>query len=74
MLEFDARIKRWGNSFGLLIPKQEVNQERLKEKEELHVIIIRKNKAIEESFGMLKEWSETAQGIKDKTRRELHAS
>ena len=73
MLEFDTRIKRWGNSFGLLIPKQEIDQERLKEEEELHVIVIRKNKAIKESFGLLKEWHKTAQELKDRTRRDLYA-
>ncbi len=71
MLEFETKVKKWGNSYGLLIPKQQVKAGNIKEEQELHVIVINKNKAIKESFGMLKGWK-SGQNVKDQLRRELH--
>lgn len=72
MLEFDAKIKKWGNSFGLVIPKEDLKKELIRENEMVHVIAMRKNDAIKESFGMLKGWKMTGQKAKDIARKELY--
>ena len=72
MLEFDAKIKKWGNSLGMVIPKENLKKETIKENEIIHVIAIRKNEAIKESFGMLRDWKMTGQKAKDIARKELY--
>ena len=72
MLEFDAKIKKWGNSFGMVIPKENLKKEIIKENEIIHVIAIRKNESIKESFGMLRDWKMTGQKAKDIARKELY--
>ena len=64
MLEFETKIKKWGNSFGLVVPKKEIEEDNIKENEVLHVIAIRKNKGIKRTFGILKKWR-SGQEIKD---------
>ncbi len=38
-----SRIKRWGNSYGVLLPKKAVEEEGLKEGEEVEVSVRRIN-------------------------------
>ncbi len=71
MLEFDTKVRKWGNSWGVIIPKRELEKEGIKEKETLHLIAIKKNKRIKKTFGMLKGWK-SGQYIKDISRRELY--
>ena len=72
MLEFETKVKKWGNSFGLVVPKKELGKERIKENEEIHVIAIRKNYSVKDSFGLLKGWKISGQKAKDMIRKELH--
>ena len=55
MMEIKARTKKWGNSIGILIPKQVVNEEKIKPNQEITLMIstkpITKGKDI---FGTLK--------------------
>jgi len=70
MLEFDSKIKKWGNSFGLIIPKDRLNG--AKEDDIIHFIGMKKNDAIKKSFGMLSEWKGQGQEMKDRLRKELY--
>jgi len=72
MLEFESKVKKWGNSFGVIIPKEIIKRESLKEDEEIHIIAIKKNKAVAETFGMFKDWKMTGQKAKDIARKELY--
>jgi len=68
----EVKAKKWGNSLGLLIPKDIVEKEKLRENQKLDIIIIPKTKTLEKTFGMVKGWKKPAQQIKDEIRRELH--
>lgn len=46
-----GKIKKWGNSFGLLIPKEEALNLNLKENQEVVVEIIKKENPLKELFG-----------------------
>ena len=72
MLEFNTKLKRWGNSFGLIIPRSEIEKDNLKPEEELYVIAIKKNDSIKNSFGLLKGWKVSGQKAKEIIRKELH--
>ncbi len=50
-----VKLKKWGNSFGIIIPKDIVDSENLKEDQEVEIMIVKNNKNIlRESFGTLK--------------------
>ncbi len=72
MLEFDAKIKRWGNSFGVIIPKEQIFFDKLREEDEVHIIAIKKNNALKKTFGLLKGKIRSGQEAKDESRRELY--
>ena len=42
MAVIETRLKKWGNSFGLIIPKEIVERENMKEEGELRVVVIKK--------------------------------
>ncbi len=72
MLEFESKIKKWGNSFGLVVPKRELYKENFKDNEEFHIIAIKKNDSIRDSFGMFKGWKMSGQKAKNIIKKELH--
>ena len=73
MTEVESRIRRWGNSFGVIIPNEVIKKEKLKEGQKVGIIILKKSDALKRTFGMMKgEWKEPAQYIKDKLRKELY--
>ncbi len=70
MLEFDTKVKKWGNSVGLIIPKEKLNG--IRENDEIHVIAFKKSNVLKETFGSLKGWKMTGQRAKDLARKELY--
>lgn len=50
---FKSKVRSVGTSLGILLPKEVVNEEKIKEGEEIEVSILKKNlKLIRESFGI----------------------
>ena len=73
MVIMKTQIKKWGNSFGVIIPKDIIQGEKLKENDEIEIIIVRPNNVLKETFGILKEkLKKPTQQIMDETRRELY--
>jgi len=69
----EAKVRKWGNSLGLIIPKETVEKEHIKEKEKLRFLIIRDSNVLKETFGMVKgKWKKSAQQFKDQARKELY--
>jgi len=73
MLEFESKVKKWGNSFGVIIPKGELKEKTLKENDVIVVIAMKKSDAVKESFGLLKNWKTPTQKLKDNLRKDLYA-
>jgi len=73
MAVIETRLKKWGNSFGLIIPKEIVERENMKEEGKLRVVVIKKNssKVLHETFGKGKI-TKSGQQLKDEARRELY--
>ena len=44
MEQISAKVKRWGNSFGVILPKNVVDKEQIKEGIEINITIQSKNK------------------------------
>jgi len=73
MIECESTLRKWGNSVGVVIPKDVVESEHLKEEEKIKFLILRDNKVLKETFGMMKgRWKKSTQDIKDQLRKELY--
>ncbi len=72
MIELRAKVRRWGNSFGIVVPQKAVESENVKDGDEVIVFVNkeRDRNALKETFGVLKGWKIDAQKIKDELRRE----
>ena len=49
----ETKLRKWGNSFGVLIPKDELEKDNLKENDSVIVIVKRKMSPAKELFGSL---------------------
>lgn len=72
MIEFQTQIKKWGNSFGMIIPKEEIKKGVLKEDDKVIVLAVKKTDTAKKTFGLMKGWKLTGQQAKDTARRELY--
>lgn len=56
MEKINLRVRKWGNSFGVVLPKTIVAAQKIKEGREIEIFIHTRNKTkAKEIFGMLKE-------------------
>ena len=54
MIEIEARLKKWGNSFGVVIPMDKIKKEKLSEDDKIEILISKKRNPLRETFGALK--------------------
>lgn len=55
MAQITTKIKKWGNSLGVILPKKTVEEEKLKEGSEISIFIQQKNiTRVKDIFGLLK--------------------
>ncbi|MBI2672085.1 hypothetical protein HYX16_04075 [Candidatus Woesearchaeota archaeon] len=69
MIEVKTRLKRWGNSLGLVIPKSK--NEKMREGEEVIAIVIKKQNVLKETFGTFK-FKKTVQQMMKEIDKELY--
>ena len=69
LMAIQTRLRRWGNSFGIVVPSEIMQEKNFQEGEEVVVDIQKKNK-IKEIFGSLKDWNVNSQKEKDRLRKE----
>ena len=67
MIEIKTKLKKWGNSFGIVVP-QNILDDNIKENEEITVFISKTNPNLKKLFGKLKNWEIDAQKFKDDVR------
>jgi len=70
MIELKTKLRRWGNSFGIVVPISAVEKERASEGDEITIIIKKDNPKLKKLFGALKNWKIDTQKLKDEIRRE----
>ena len=55
MEKANVKVKKWGNSFGVILPSEIVRTQNLREGSELEILINLKNKTkVKDIFGILK--------------------
>lgn len=74
MTTIQARVKRWGNSFAVIIPSETMETDHIKENDNISLIIVKDSrKVFEETFGSLKgKLKRSSQEMKDELRRDLY--
>lgn len=74
MTMIKTQVKKWGNSFGIIIPKNIVDSENLKEGEEIECMIIKDSKKrFDELFGSLKgRFEKSTEQMMREVDRELY--
>lgn len=70
MVEFKGKVKKWGNSFGIVIPKEVIKEKKWKENDEVTLLSM-DAPPLKDFFGKAK-FKGSAQQIKDELRRELY--
>lgn len=68
VIQTKTKIREWGNSFGIVIPKEVVIKEGLRANEQVIVRIDRKQ-TLEDFFGKFKGEKIDAQKMKDEARK-----
>ena len=68
-MTIQTRVRKWGNSYGIVIPSDSLKAKNLKENEEVIVEIEKKSK-MKDLFGSLKDWKIDSQRFKDEIRKE----
>ena len=73
MEQIKTKVKKWGNSFGIVIPKEIINREGLKEEKEVFITIQQKRyTTVGDIMGILKRKSKkSTQKIMDEIDKEL---
>ena len=74
MAVIETKVKRWGNSLGIIIPSETIEMKDLKENDEIKILIIKDSKRVfKKTFGLLKgKITKPTQQIKNELRRDLY--
>jgi len=66
MIECETKLKKWGNSIGFIIPKEDINREDLHEDEVVRAVIAPKKMVkVKDIFGKISLKKSTAQIMKE---------
>ncbi len=71
-MALELKTRQWGHSLGIVIPKDAVEQLRIKPNEEVIVEIRKRTNPLKELFGVFK-FSKPGQQILKEVRRELES-
>lgn len=69
MIEVEAKVRKWGRSFGVVIPKEMIREEKIKENETVRLLIGKKRNVLKETFGTFK-FRKSTQEMLDEIDRE----
>ena len=74
MKTIETTAKRWGNSIGIIIPKEVIDKEHIKENGIVRFLIIKESdRILRETFGLAKDKiKKSTQQIKNEIRNELY--
>jgi len=67
MTATQARVRRWGSSLGVVLPRGLVRSEGLREGDAI-ILQVKKALTVRETFGALRKWRVDPQKIKDEIR------
>ena len=65
MIEVETKVRKWGRSFGVVIPKEKIKEEGIKENETIKLLIGKKNNVLREVFGTFKFKKSTEEMLRE---------
>ena len=65
MIAVATRVRDWGNSVGIIIPKETAVEENIKAGDEITLLIAKKNNVLRKTFGTLKLKRSTEEILKE---------
>ncbi len=65
VLEAEVKLKKWGSSIGVVLPKQALEKEAFKEGETVRVLVFKKRNPLKETFGTVKFSKSTEQMMRE---------
>lgn len=72
MVEFEGIVKSWGNSLGIVVPREVAKSAKLKDQARVHVIIATGSRPLRSLFGVAaRKITRSSQQLKDASRAEL---
>ncbi|MBO3753828.1 MAG: AbrB/MazE/SpoVT family DNA-binding domain-containing protein [Candidatus Brockarchaeota archaeon] len=73
MVEIKVKTRKWGNSIGIIIPKEVVKREKLKSGQEISILILKNSGILKRTFGSMRDRiKKPTQRIMDELDRELY--
>ena len=72
MFETEVQLKKWGQSIGVIIPKKDIEREKMKEGDKVKLMVMKKSNVLAETFGTLKAKRPTAALMRDIDRELYH--
>lgn len=65
-----TKVRRWGRSLGIVIPRDVAEKEKIKANDSVEILIRKKSDALKETFGSLK-FGKSTKKMLDQTDEEL---
>jgi hypothetical protein len=69
MIEISTKLRRWGNSYGIVVPIGSIPSN-IKENDDIKVFISKEKPELKKLFGRLKDWNIDSQDYKDSIRKQ----
>ena len=68
MREVTAKVREWGRSLGIVLPKNVAEQESIKKDDTITLLMVKKGNALKETFGTLNFKKSTSEMLKESDR------
>ena len=70
MIEVEAKVKKWGHSLGIVLPRDLTKEEKVEAGDKIKIIVMKEQNDLSDIFGILKNSKIDSQKVKDRLRRE----
>ena len=71
MIEIRSKLRKWGNSLGIVIPRSKAEKGEMRENEEVIALLIKRENILRETFGTFK-FKKSTQKMMDEIDEELY--
>lgn len=65
MREVKAKVREWGRSLGIVLPKNVAEEETIRKDDTVTLLLVKKSNALEETFGTLRFKKPTTEMLKE---------
>jgi len=69
-MEIECTTRKWGNSIGIIIPKEIADKELIKENQKVKIIVKKDKTTFQKAFGIMKGWDIDVQKVKNELRKD----